>query len=473
LCWLAGLERCYNALRRRFAAEKLAMKSTLTAGIVLALGLLLVLATAAVGQDRDRNRDERDRDDRSREDRGREDRGREGGRDFDPREIIRQADDNNDGMIEPSEVGQRSGYYIRRAAERAGLDASRPLPANQLLPALEAMRAENNGSNNSSSSPSSSTRPGAAPAATGFGAPAPTAAAGGVAGFNVPLTASAGAGLEKRFDQRVIDYVNDMIRERDANKNGVLEKTEWTGRWSTPPEESDTNKDNVLDKEELCVRIAKRFPSSSTPGSTSSSVSSGPPGGGSGPFGGPPGGGNGPFGGPPRSGGGDDDRDRYRRYAEGMIRQYDKNRDGKLDKDESSNMRSEHLAADVNKDGIITQDELQNRLQGYAGGSSGGSSSGESERRFGFGSRGSSSDNKTAAATPRRSFRITPATERLPKGMPDWFLRGDADGDGQVSMSEYTSTWTEQLAAELLKYDANGDGIITPAECQAVSGAKK
>jgi Ca2+-binding EF-hand superfamily protein len=430
------------------------MKSSLSAIVAFAVGLVLVFGSAASAQDRDRDRDEnRDRD---------RDRGREGGRDFDPREIIRQADDNNDGMIEPSEVGQRSGYYIRRAAERAGLDASKPLRADQLLPALEAMRAENSNSNNSSSSPSSSSRPGATPAVNAFGAPAP-AAAPAVQGFNVPLTASAGAGLEKRFDQRVIDYVNDMIRERDTNKNGVLEKNEWTGRWSTPPEESDTNKDNVLDKDELCARIAKRFTTSSSsgqPGSTTSSSSSAPP---------PAG--PGYSGGPPRSGG-DDDRERYRRYAEGMIRQYDKNRDGKLDKDESSQMRSEHLAADVNKDSIITQDELQNRLQNYAGGSSsGGSSSGDGERR-GYGPRGSSSDNKTAAA-PKRSFRITPPTERLPKGMPDWFLRGDADGDGQVSMAEYTSTWTEQLAAEFLRYDANGDGIITPAECQAVNGAKR
>ena len=52
-------------------------------------------------------------------------------------------------------------------------------------------------------------------------------------------------------------------------------------------------------------------------------------------------------------------------------------------------------------------------------------------------------------------------------------LRGDVDGDGQVSMAEYTTTWTETLAAEFLKYDANGDGIITPAECQAISGAPR
>jgi hypothetical protein len=153
-----------------------------------------------------------------------------------------------------------------------------------------------------------------------------------------------------------------------------------------------------------------------------------------------------------------------------MIRQYDRNRDGKLDKDESSNMRSEHQSADTNRDGTITQEELQTRLQSYASGSGGSSGS---ERRGGFGFRGGSSSESQSVEVAPRSFRITPAAERLPKGLPDWFLRGDVDGDGQVSMSEYTSTWTEQLAAEFLKLDANGDGIITPAECQAVSGERR
>jgi Ca2+-binding EF-hand superfamily protein len=429
--------------------------------IVLILPLLAVLAVGQdrgrdEGRDRDRDRDENRNDNRDR------DRDR-GGRDFDPREIIRQADDNNDGVVDPSEVGQRSGYYIRRAAERAGLDPNRPIPAAQLMPALEAMRAENNAQNNSSNSSSRGSSP--APAVSGFGAPVPaTGSGGGVPGFNVPLTVNSTASLDKKYDRRVIDYVEDMLRERDVNKNGVLEKNEWTGRWSTPPEESDTNKDGILDKEELCARIAKRFgngSSGSSPSSATSSSSGSPN-----PYGaGQPGGSS--------SGG---DAERYRRYAEGFIRQYDRNRDGKLDKDEASQMRSEHRAADVNSDGIITQDELQAKLQSYAGGSSSSSSSGGSsdgnrdgERRYGYGSRGSSGDNKTAVA-PKKSFRITSPAERLPKGLPDWFLRGDADGDGQVSMAEYTTTWTEQLAAEFLKYDTDGNGIITPEECQAQSG---
>jgi Ca2+-binding EF-hand superfamily protein len=438
------------------------MKAIFQSAAILVVGLLVLGGPALLAQ-------ERGREDRGREGRG--DRGREGGRDFDPREILRQADDNNDGVIDPSEVGQRSGYYIRRAAERAGLDPNRPLPADKLMPALEALRAENNGqnnSNNSSSSPSGSSRP-TTPTPSAFGGPAAGGKPGGANGFNVPITASTAGGLEKKFDQRVIEYVDDMLRERDANKNGVLEKTEWTGRWSTPPEESDLNKDGILDKEELCVRISKRFTSGAgggppgAPGSTTSSGSGGPP------PSGPPGGGLAPFG-----GGQGGDSGRFRGYAEGLLRQYDRNKDGKLERDEFSTMKSDHQQADVNKDGIITVEELSAKLQNYASGSSGGSSSGggqEGEKRFGYGQRGGG-DNRTAAPA-KTSFRFTTPSERLPKGMPDWFLRGDVDGDGQVSMAEYTSTWTEQLAAEFLKYDLNGDGIITPEECQAVGGGKK
>lgn len=428
------------------------MKKMLSAAAILAFCFTLLSSSlAALAQDRDRDRDGDRRDgDRDRDER----------RQFDPRDIIRQADDNGDGIIEPSEVGSRSGYYVRRAAERVGLDPSKPLPVVRILPALEAMRNESSSNRSSSGSSRGQT---ATPSASGFAATATPAPA--VPGFDVPLTASSGVSLDKKFDARVIEYVDRMMRERDANKNGILERNEWTGRWRTPPEESDTNKDGVLDKEELCVRIAKSYgisgTNSSTPSSTSSSASSN-----SGPL---TRGASGSSG----SSTSETDAQRYKRYAEGFIRQYDRNRDGKLDRDEASRLRPEHQAADTNKDGVIVVDELAIKLQSYSAGTAGasGSSSGSSgrdgERRYGYGSRGSSSaDNKTAAE-PRKSYRFVPATERLPKGLPDWFLRGDGNGDGQVSMAEYTTTWTEQLAAEFMKYDANADGIITPEECQA------
>lgn len=66
--------------------------------------------------------------------------------------------------------------------------------------------------------------------------------------------------LAKQFDARVIEYVEKMLRDYDANKNGQLDKEELQGgKWATPPEESDSNKDGALSKLELCLRTAKRF----------------------------------------------------------------------------------------------------------------------------------------------------------------------------------------------------------------------
>ena len=79
------------------------------------------------------------------------------------------------------------------------------------------------------------------------------------------------------------------------------------------------------------------------------------------------------------------------------------------------------------------------------------------------------------AAEPveRKSYRFLSPTERLPKGLPDWFLRNDANADGQVMMVEYAATWTETAAAEFSKYDVDGDGFISPEECLAVEQLKK
>jgi hypothetical protein len=132
-------------------------------------------------------------------------------------------------------------------------------------------------------------------------------------------------------------------------------------------------------------------------------------------------------------------------------------------------MRSEHQSADSNKDGVITVDELAASLAAYSSGSSGWGSRGGGDRgafssdRGGWGSRGPGSDNKQLAA--KKSYRVGSPVDRLPKGLPDYFLRNDADSDGQISMVEYAATWNDQIAAEFLKLDLNGDGMLTPDEC--------
>jgi len=80
--------------------------------------------------------------------------------------------------------------------------------------------------------------------------------------------------------------------------------------------------------------------------------------------------------------------------------------------------------------------------------------------------------NASAPADPAKtsrpkSGRFLTAKERLPAGLPDWFLQ-NADDDGQVPMAAFTENWTPEALAGFLQYDLNRDGIITPAECLKV-----
>ena len=58
--------------------------------------------------------------------------------------------------------------------------------------------------------------------------------------------------------------------------------------------------------------------------------------------------------------------------------------------------------------------------------------------------------------------------ERLPDGLPEWYTSRDKNADGQIRMSEFsTSQWSERTLAEYYQFDLNKDGVITPGECLA------
>lgn len=413
---------------------------------ITTLALVLVSASSVFAQNRERDRDR--------------DRRREWS---DPAELLRRMDDNDNGIIEPNEVSSRSRSFIERAAERARLDMKQPMASDKLMPAMqqisEEYRKQQEGSSSNSTSPSSSATTsgfGATPRPTpAFGSPGATKSGTSVtSGFGSPSSrASSITSLEARFDQSVIDYVNnDMLKRLDKNGDGFLDSVEWKANtWSKPPEDSDLNRDNRLSREELCIRVSKsqgipiKGESLSSSSSSSSSGTRSPESSASA-------------------------NEQYKKYAEGFLRQFDKDKNGKLERDEWKEMKLEHQGADSNGDGTITVDELVVRLAAY---SSGGSSSSS------FGSPGSSASSSYAkkfskfgsdktASTAKKSYRFLTPTERLPQGMPDWYLKSDADGDGQILMSEYSSNWTEAAAADFAKYDLNGDGIITPQECLAV-----
>lgn len=390
-------------------------------------------------------------------------------RSFDPNEMLRNMDTNKNGQIDPNEMASnRSAFWVRGAAQRAGMDLTKPLAIDKLAEAMQRGREERSrgegdrGGDRSRDdrrrdderrsdrdrSPSSSAPSGRSGSPTATTSPAPGS---GVVGFSAPAAASGGVSgfgsgsLEQRYEPRVLTYVEDMLRRYDKNNDGYVDSQEWkSGTWSSssPPESSDLNKDNRLSKEELCIRIAKRFGSPS-PGSSSSASPAGSSS-------------NGSSSNSPSSG----DGEQLRRYAESLLRQYDKNSDGKLEREEWSSMLSQHHGADTNMDGTITLDELAARLASYAGTGSGSSAGSSSSGGFGN------------ASQPGSVRRFRTAAERLPAGLPSWFMENDADQDGQVKMSEFAARWSDEKAAEFAKSDLNGDGIITAKECLKAAGPR-
>jgi hypothetical protein len=63
-----------------------------------------------------------------------------------------------------------------------------------------------------------------------------------------------------------------------------------------------------------------------------------------------------------------------------------------------------------------------------------------------------------------RYYRTRAAVERVPAGLPGWFLQKDANGDGQIAMCEFASQWDESKVADFRQYDLNDDGMITQKE---------
>jgi Ca2+-binding EF-hand superfamily protein len=458
---------------------------------------------------------------------------------------LRRLDKNGDGKLDIKfEVPEQARPAIARAAEKAGLSLSQPLPIDKLTEALRSSRDGNSsgdrppegrsdegrrdeersrddrsreeersrddrsrddrsreerygrdrgreeersrgsfepsresrfGSSNSSSNTNNkSNATGPTSAKTINGIPGFGVSANGtplVPGFDVPLhttTSGSQKPVEQLFDPRAVERAKRTLSENDRNKNGMLDAEELdASRWTNPPiEESDTNKDGKMSLHELCARYAKRYNWNDPPGVVKAGSSG------------------------DNHGGGDkhDDGDKTKKYAESLLKQYDENKDGLLQKDEWMKMRSDYHSADQNGDHVLTQEEIYVKLMALSGPNSGGSSSsggnsgGSSGSRDGrgdgkpggYGSRpGGSGSSKSGKPGESKVARVLTPTERLPKGLPDWFLRNDSDGDGQIMMAEYAPAWTDATAADFMKYDLNGDGYITPKECLAALEAMK
>jgi hypothetical protein len=153
-----------------------------------------------------------------------------------------------------------------------------------------------------------------------------------------------------------------------------------------------------------------------------------------------------------------------------------------LQPEEQGFLGSSAAGDDLNHDGMITIDELVMHKSAGAAAISTPASSGASIASSSSASR-RNSDNRSKTDDPlakrvltgsaggtgkdvdkRRSYRFSKASDKLPTGLPTWFKLRDANGDGQVSMNEYSRSVSQSMVSEFRRYDTNDDGIITPKE---------
>lgn len=327
-------------------------------------------------------------------------------------QFLRRFDTNGDGRIEPGEVQGSRRQLFSRMAERAGLDASQTVSIEEFRAALlkkynaPASASEGAGSAGADSAGARSSAP-ASTASGGF-SPGSTAKPADDSGPKVP-----GFGVSQEMP-KVPGFGSPESADQPGSGGGSSGRT-WTSAGGSSTSDSGTDRSRAEYK--------------------------------------------------------------YRRYAKSLVAQYDKNKDGVLDKEEAGQMHAfKDLAgsADTDKNGVISEDEVVARLMQYSknrdssGDSGSGSDDGDHGGRRGPGGPPSSRFGHSESAGSPSSHRFLTPTERLPKGLPDWFARKDADGDGQVTMAEYSSLWSDATARDFRKYDLNDDGVITPQECLEV-----
>ncbi|MBX9789587.1 MAG: hypothetical protein K2Y37_11790 [Pirellulales bacterium] len=159
------------------------------------------------------------------------------------------------------------------------------------------------------------------------------------------------------------------------------------------------------------------------------------------------------------------------RYAERLVQQYDEDQDGQLSEAEWQPFGESFRVSDLDRDGVITVDEVARRIAAYArrrtlhsmplAAPTPAEIAAASPTTSGNAASGSGG---LASAPPRPARRYFVPAGRLPGGLPEWFNERDTDGDGQLTLAEFAPDARPELALEFEAFDANRDGVITSQE---------
>ncbi len=145
-----------------------------------------------------------------------------------------------------------------------------------------------------------------------------------------------------------------------------------------------------------------------------------------------------------------------------ILSRYDRDRNGSLSAEETGRGRfwGNPLDFDRNGDGQLSESELATRAAVRRTGQAESNNDDRDRDRKRDGDRDSDEPAEDIFGG-RRSYRNLGSG---PAGLPGFFTDRDLDGDGQVAMNEYAGDWTDARVAEFLRWDSDGDGVITPDE---------
>ena len=161
------------------------------------------------------------------------------------------------------------------------------------------------------------------------------------------------------------------------------------------------------------------------------------------------------------------------RYAERLVGQYDENQDGQLSEAEWQPFGESFRVSDLDRDGVITTDEVARRIAAYARRRTLHSMplSAPTPAEIAAASPTTAPSSATtngsataATAQARAARRYFVPTTRMPNGLPEWFVERDLDGDGQLTLAEFAPGGRPEESLDFESFDENRDGVITSLE---------
>jgi hypothetical protein len=149
------------------------------------------------------------------------------------------------------------------------------------------------------------------------------------------------------------------------------------------------------------------------------------------------------------------------RYAERTVRKHDSNHNGQLDADEWAALQGQPSAIDTNGDGRITVEEFAQHAADFGAGRAIRLSSAMQQPAENPPTADQPPAAAAAATDPRRSLKYFAS---LPAGLGPWFIERDADGDGQLTLAEYSPKLLRSELDDFARLDSNRDGVLTAQE---------